>query len=682
MKRSYIFLIVAALCAIGVSAKTIHIWRNGIKTDLPIQTNDSITFDKQNAPTMTIWRNDSAIYQLALAVDDSITYSPDSTVTPPATICFDYDHWRDVDTIHIYTSKWDSIYLPWAKKAETTMPTLYCTPNTEDKWELAFNTCSDPYLQDLNMFGLWDKNTSTMRIYVYIAEATQGASYCYFIVQSDSTTFIEPDAKMWMPSDSIIKKVKWNPQAFDTAAVVPSDKWCQVMPITGTLTGQVNKGWLCFELNFSAGNFTVPLDSRIDFYLTGVEEMDFSGDITIDEFLKTDSSFLTIPGNKWRKTSAILKAGSTLVSGIGSGLTSGFGTGATTPQVVGGFAQCIGAVGSFIGDCIDAAHADDTVNYALNMNIHATGTDHFEGTLTSTHPTTLPSFSATYGALFEEIIKHQNVQRASDEHVTIGTWNLKNQPVLYVCGDACLSTGLYTVDCLYASFLAPSSIEIQLNSDSLLFDVNNIDSVSVLAYDFAFISDKYTIDNLPYYNFYGIHHDPIQLDHVISVNGDEAYKNFLLDPTAEYQTFNTGAFGYNTYNTCTGVTSQLSDEYGMDAYNVVYTPIFGERMDDIVLSASGAKKKTNSDPGSYIYHRVGVSVLLEIKFKNGTKNIFAERFLPEIRTFSYKDAQVLKNRLQTTEKPATINGYPLNMPLYDLQQQKAIRVLDMLIENN
>ena len=679
MKRTYL-LFLAALCAVGMSAQ-MRIWNNGQKIfEFNLSMIDSITFVKSGEPVNP---------------DTSSTGGGGSDTTQTS-YTFDHDHWRDVKAVYIYNNKygrWDSINLPWEHAVATTMPKNYRFPNEEDKWELAFNLLSDPKLLGVHMFGLWDSKASIMRIYSYVEEqANPNANYCYFMVRSeDGATFIERDAMGWMPSDSIINAGNWNEQALANVAPVPSDEWCQVMPITGTLGGQVNQGWLCFELNFSAGNFTLPLHSSISFALYGQQKIDASGTLEINEYMKTDSGSVTIPGNKTRRAAGILKAIGSLATTVGEGISSGFGKDKNGATIGGGITQMAGAAFSFIGDMMNAVEEGKDKKYAINLNFHTTGTDQIQATLTSTESTSFTGVSMDYTTFFGEILKQQQVNPDSNNLFTIGTWNLKTQPVLYVCNDAGFSTDLYDYNCLLASFLDPSSIAIELNKDTFLFDGNEIDTISLIAYDFAFVSDEYTMTNQPYYDFYGIPRD--QLDFVNVRNmllylGDDGYKKLLLDSTAEYQAFNGDALDDNAHNIYAGVASQLPSEYEMDAYNVAYSPAIGQYVDYNFFdnNAGGSLidyliqvySKQLSNP----LRKIGVSVLLEIKFKNGEQRIFAERFLPIIRTFSYKDAQTIKNNLLKKDKQTSYENVPFKMPVYDMQQQKALRVLDLLIEKN
>ena len=658
MKRITLLFVIAVLCAVNINAQKMRIWRDGDNIfEFTIQKNDSITFVMPDQP------------------DDP----GDTPVTPPTEADFNYDNWREKSSVKIYNNKygrWDEIYLPWAHAAVTTMPKTHRFANEEEKWELAFNLLSDPKLLGVHMFGLWDRKASRMRIYAYVEEQSNpNANYCFFEVTSSETTFIERDAMTWMPSDSIIKKGNWKALGMPADAVVPSDLWCQVMPVTGTLNGQVNQGWLCFDLNFSAGNYTIPIGSTINFALYGVQNMDFSGSININEYMKTDSGTITIPGNKNREAGGWLKAVGNLISGVGTGIASGFSDNVGTGGKTGGIVQIVGSCVSFIGDGFNAYEEGEDHQYKVDLNFHTTGTDTFTGVLSSTEGTSFSGVSMDYMTFFGEILKHQSEAagapvKDSSSYISIGAWNLKNQPVLYVCRDASYQVPLNEQDEQYwgyhptalASFLDPTSIEIQFNKDSFLFDGSDIDTITIVACDFVFANDKYTMDAKPYYTFYDISRDSIDdVLHWVFPLGEEWYKKYLLDTTVtDYTTYRKA---YDTYK-YTGVATQLSSDYGMDAYNLIYSPAI-------------LPFHYNTD---YTLSEIGVTVMVEMTFKDGQKRIFAERFLPQIKTFNIADAKALKESFQTISAPTAMGDVPVQMPLFDMQEARALRMLEPMIE--
>lgn len=709
MKRTYFFLIIAALCAIGVSAKTIYIWHNGAKTDLPVQTNDSITFENESAPIMHIWREGNEIYQLALAVDDSITYAPDSSVTPTA-IGFNYDHWRDVDTVMIFEFHdhvWQAVALPWADEVTTTIPDYYRFPNLESHidtvtndtvptWQLAFNTCHNPLLDGVHMFGLWSEKTNIMRIYSYLEELPNpNAAYCFYRVESSSPAFIDRDAMTWMPSESVLHSNNWNGAALAGVATAPSTQICDLLTVASLKSdgteafAPVFPGWVCFDLPLCTGQFTVPAGGSIKFYLEAVEKIDAKGSVNFDLALNgtgtgtgtgssTSTGNITVPGNENKKTGGWLTAWGSFASGIGSAITSGVSAGNAEEGgglgIGGAVTQGIGSILSLIGNCYNANEegedkkytlgfsTKDTMSYSFNFNFAGTITGEFNAQLTSTLASTAKPLSISYEKFFEGILAHPTPhqtaklqQAAGDDNgqddgvsLSLGIWNLKHQPVYYVRTHYALIDNKPTI----VSFLDPTTIELELNMDNPFFDTNEIDSITMVAYDYTFVDGNYKLSAQPYYDFYGIGQDSVKFKEIIGDWHHIQYTDYLFDTTATYRTITKGDRTY------TGVVSDSLAAYGFGMYNMVYSPAIGA---DIHIGSEIAVDE------------ISVAVVVEMTFKNGEKRIFAERYLPEIRTYGLA---IISDLYKVPSAPTEINGIPLSCPLFEMQRDKALRLLN------
>ena len=310
------------------------------------------------------------------------------------------------------------------------------------------------------------------------------------------------------------------------------------------------------------------------------------------------------------------------------------------------------------------------MKYGLALDFHADETLGFNGQMYSTLSTTAGNtITMTYGEFFKEVLKNNPPQKQAsrrransneDDVISLGVWNLKKQPVLYVCNDARYNASGYLnyINSWgnLASFLDPTSIELMLNSNSALFDIENVKKVSLTAYDFAFVNEKYTMDAQQYYGFYGVPQDQIT-DNGHSWFfpwGDDGYKMFLLNQDAEYQSSTRNGIKY------TGVKGGIpaSDGYDLSQYDVIYSP---------AIQTKGGKLNT-----------VGVSVIVEIEFKDGDRRVFAERFLPQIKTFNMADAPALKRRLENATVPTSIEGIELENHLFDMQKAKALRMLEPL----
>ena len=685
MRKLHFFLIVAALCAIGVSAKTIYIWRNGVKTDLPIQTNDSITFNEGNTPTMHIWSNGTEIYQQALAVDDSITYSGDSTVVTKA---FDYDHWREQKDIRIYnksTNTWSWKHLPWANVASVTMPEAYRYPNLEFQndstpvWELAFNLCPDSTLDYVHMFGLWDEKSNTMRIYSYLEDLPNpNAAYCFYQVVTSVPSLIENDAKVFMPSAEVLQRSNsWNANAIANVDARPSTTSDIVMPIQRDQNMPINSGWVCFEINLSSGKFEMKENATISFTMYGVEKVSFEGTEKLGLALKCDScggtqtGTLTAPGNKTKKAAGLWSSSGTLFSGIASTIaqccTAGNIAGGWAAGAAGLFGGA-GAICSAVGGYKNAYEADssssDTLKTTLSLNLNFSGTasGKFNGQLLSTLGTQTGGVTMDYKNFFHEILKHPKQNQAfgmrkdsNADSLSLGIWNLKSQPIIYVCGDAKFDDLDQPDDGFYSliSFLDPTSIQLVFNKTNKLFDYDQIDSIQLVAYDFAFVDGSYDFSTQPYYDFYGISRDAVSPSTVIEYSqGDFGYmldNSYMYTSTAK--SFSKDGLIYR------GVSSAMLTDAGLDVYNMVFSPRIRANASNVTID------------------NLGVSVVLEITFKDGQKRFFAERFLPQIKRFSMSNIQNMVDRLAAASAPDSVDGYPIEYTLFELQRRKALRLL-------
>ena len=641
---------------------------------------------------LRVWRGGEKLFETKIEENDSITFATlqgyNNTPTPPKAD-FTYDEWRNKDTIYIFHyglgGEWQEIPLPWASRSTTAIFDEYRKPNKEfcinenndtiPRWELAFNTCYDRGLLGVHMFGLWDSKSQIMRIYSYIEDMPNpNAKYCFYEVSSTDTVLIDRDNKMWHPSDSLLRAANWSNNAIPNDTLRPSGKSCRLLPITGTLqNGQINGGtWLCFELNFGSKDLNIRSDGSITFSLTGVQEVDFNANGHISGWLRGRNGNITLPGSGYRMASGILKAIGTLGSDISSTTANTVTAGATVKPLgfLAGIAGGIGAALTCAGNIMDAKAENDDLEYKLALDFQADETLGFNGQMCSTLSThTGNTITMTYGEFFKEVLKNNPPQKQAsrrransneDDVISLGVWNLKKQPVLYVCNDARYDASGYLTYMNswgnLASFLDPTSIELMLNTKSTLFDIENVKKVSLTAYDFAFVNEKYTMDAQPYYNFYGVPQDQITDNghYWFFPWGDDGYKMFLLDQDAEYQSSTRNGIKY------TGVKGGIpaSDGYDLSQYDVIYSP---------AIQTKGGKLNT-----------VGVSVIVEVEFKDGDRRVFAERFLPQIKTFNMADAPALKRRLENAIVPTSIEGIELENHLFDMQKAKALRMLEPL----
>ena len=667
--KKFSILFVAVLFAVGMSAKIINLWRTGIKTEITTRTNDSITFDTSNTPTMRIWRNGEQIYNWALQVDDSITYAADA----PASTGFDYDHWREQQRINIYGIE-DSVSLPWdsiSGVSQTAMPKEYrhpnmdMLPNGEPQWQLAFNLCDVSSLPKTNIFGLWDSHAQKMRIYEYIeTELNDKASSCFLDVRSDVPVFVDEASKAWMPSTAVLKK-NWDTSMADSLPT-PSDTICQLLPITGSMTGEVYTGWICFELNFSAGIFDVAQSDAINIRMDATDLIKVDENETIQGTLQSYGGKLTIPGNKTKKVGGILSSIGNFISSVASFVMQGSNTGGSGGEGM-GIGGIAGAAVSCAGGIANAIDEGKTKTYGLEINFNVQETGQIKGTLTTTRSSVVPAVTMQYRAFFDQILKHsKNAQNNNPHNFHLGIWNLKNQPVYYVSKDyvGYDSIGYNPGDAQLLSFLDPNSIQLELNTDNTVFPFDEIDTVRLLAYDFVFTDSNYTMPAKPYYDFYKIACDSVQFPLNQATIKNITPKASMLDPRAECVFDTVAKFVYA--GAATQYVNNQQNE-GLQDYNMIYSPSIWIRGDNRDLDSK------------YQLNNIGVVVIVEMVFKDGDKRIFADRFLPEIVTFSAKDAPDLLARIMNSSAPNAIEHSTMDCPLFNAQKNKAIRLLDPIV---
>lgn len=592
---------------------------------------------------------------------------------------FNYDTWFDKTNITIYNDgKKKTVALPWAPVSSTSIPDEYEHPEKEylkDKktrrWELAFNLCEDEETDGINIFGLWDSRAQTMRVYCYLDELpNENASSCFYQIESTAQNYLDPDTKMWMPSDSIHHCASWKGTiSYDLP--VPSRTGGRLLPVTGTLDGQVNKGWICFDLHFGSGLTKVKNTDHIVLTMYGVQNLSFTSKIDLTGVMNSTNGSITVPGNDARVASGSLKtAGSflkDLTESVSSGVEVGKETGLTPLGVATGIVGGIGAVCSLVGECLDISEDKekaDSTQYNLKLGFNISSTGELNGSLKSTLGTNTRPVKIDYEYFFKEILDHHN-NSGSGDGLTMGVWNLKNQPVIYVADDFILSEhDTYETIEYYVSFLDPSSLELMLNGDNLLFPLSEVVRVTMRAYDFAFTSEKYDVSPVPYKDFFGIPQETFDASKFRNKEfGSFKRDSFLLkekpDAKPKSISFERNNKEYNYF----GTVSTL-DGFGLDAYDLVYSPIIGIR------------RPLLGWDGMLDFDDLYVAVIIQVDFDSGYSQVFAERFLPVIKSFSYSDVPKLKDRLSKSSAPETVNGIPVEFPLFDMQRDKAVRMLE------
>ncbi len=602
---------------------------------------------------------------------------------------FNHNTWFDQTSITIYDGGTErTVNLPWAPVSNTSMPAEYLHPESEflkdgttRLWQLAFNFCEDPNLSGTNMFGLWNPYAQTMRIYRYLTEMPNPlARSCFYQIESTAPCLLDPDTKMFMPADYIYQHTNWA-GTIGNGLPVPSKNSMKLLPITGTLDGQVNKGWLCFELHFGSGLSELKNNDSISFTLYGVQDISFTGKMDIKGAMNSTDGTITIPGNDARTASAGLKAAGSFLSDLSECVKTGVEVGKEaggTFGVITGLVGGVGAICSLVGESLGIEKDKEesgSKQYSLKLGFNMSSTGELNGSLKSTLATNTIPVRSDFGVLFSELPGGSSgiTKAESGAGITLGVWNLKNQPVIYMADDFVFGASEDCKDTYYASFLDPTSLELLLNRDKRLFPSNEVETVTMLAYDYVFANSKYDVPPEPYKDFYGIPRETFTRQKQESIKVEADLHTFMLSSGADYNDVNLtrGTYKYDYL----GTTSQL-DGLGLDAYNLVYSPILGYRgSGDYIDYLWHMGGRFWYDP-NINFDDVYVAVCIQVDFKNGYSQVFAERFLPVIKRFSSSDVPSLKERLSKAAAPENTDGIPVVFPFFDMQRDKAVRMLD------
>ena len=606
-------------------------------------------------------------------------------------LVFNYNTWYEQDTISIYNDGIKkTVALPWAHVTSTSMPVDYKHPEQEfvgDKktrrWQLAFNFCEDKKSDGINMFGLWDAYAQTMRVYSYLNELPNPlARSCFYQIESTAPCVLDSDTKMFMPANSTLNNSNWA-GTIGNGLPVPSKYSMSLLPVTGTLDGQVNKGWLCFELNFGSGLTEFKNDDFLTLTLYGVQDISFTGTMDIKGAMNSTNGSITVPGNNARTASASLKATGSFLSDITDCITSGVEvgkeTGSTAAGVITGLIGGAGAICSLVGECLDISkdkeEESDSTQYSLKLGFNMSSTGEINGSLKSNLGTNINPVSIDYGSLFAELPGGSpGISKAeSGGRCTLGVWNLKDQPVLYVADDFVFGSSGDCNETYYASFLDPTSLELLLNRDNQLFPSSEVDSITLVAYDYVFSSGKYDVPSAPYKDFYGIPRETFNRKKLESIKVEANLHTFMLSNGADYNDVYLTRGNYN-YNYL-GTTSKL-DGLGMDAYNLAYSPVLGAKGSSKYFEWSKQNGWSFIQDPDINFDDVYIAVCILVHFNNGHYKFFAERFLPVIKRFSSGDIPGLKERLSKAAAPEKLDGITLVFPFFDMQRDKAVRILD------
>lgn len=627
---------------------------------------------------------------------------------------FNQKTWRTRTTIPIlFENGKKDINLPWSELSNTNLPARYCYPNKDTvDWKLAFNTCEVQGVQNTHMFGLWDANSQLLRIYVYLTDIPDASATSYYVVvkvqNASGQPVVDPSTTGWMPTDPQMNE-SWS-TTINANVPTPKQNQLYIPPISGNTTGTLNPGWICYELNYK-GLSKVSGNEKIDFTMEALSISNIKGTATTTGVMRSmaDSCFITAPGNHLKAVSIGLNAGGQFCSSIASTIANvatasqGGKYAAIATGVFGG----IGALFSLAGGITDAAAAEENTTSSMVMNFNINETTSITMSSSAVHGTNLPAIGMTYSYMFGGVVN--DIKKTPANHKVradamlpikqLGVWNLKSSPVIYVAEDALFfnnknaSYYAYADDdyianesnsdenLRYATFLDPSSLQLVLNDDKNIFPLDDVTDIKLVAYDFVYAEDSYTMSAEPYFNFYHMTTPKFNLTTETSMlnevlDGDDksvrlvecSDSELMLDPTVTptYRqrksicTNNNRNYIYKFG----GATSEMTDE--LKPFNLVYSPI-------LYVPRNNSNEYSNTTD----FTNLGVVVVLQMKIGKITY-AYAERFLPEIKTFKRSDIPALKTKIQNAQGQKTLDGKTVEYPLLKMQKDKAVRILDKL----
>lgn len=624
---------------------------------------------------------------------------------------FDKNTWRSAQEIAVYnptTGSMRSVALPWADMAVTSMPESYLMPNEDPAWELTMNTCDKALMDGLHMFVLYNKLTAQIRFYTYLDQLPSATANSYYVTikASGSKGLYDPDASPWIAPDGVTNQVISLPSSLPQMA----EGVIVVAPNTADATGLLSSGWICYELDFKGLSKVKPTD-RLSISMIGISTVNTSGSQVITGTMTGDNCTLVTPGNqakacamRWSTTGGLFSGISSSISGAIGSYQSGGALGAGFTGIFGGLGAIFSAIGGY-----KAANAEEQEQVQkLNLSFKVNQTGQITMVSTSTVGTTVKPITVKFSSLLGSLFENQKaaparMPAASENAYQLGVWTVKQSPVIYIYEDALfredkgnnyyLNDGntFYQSDdadegLRFVTFLDPTSLQLKLNTDERFYPYSQVDSIAAQVYDFAFVDNAYTYPVRPYYQAYGITVPQVTISSNAGAMGSMFWNDkmeliecapsqMLIDVTKPvYTAGRTTSEETNTHDFIYRYGGSRAEEMpqSMKAYSILTSPIIY-----VPRSESGY-----FSTHAYLGH-VGVAVVLYV-YLHGEEEpvIFADRVLPQFKTFKKGDIASLKTQLQNgSHIQKTEDGKSVDYMFYNLQRDRAIRMLK-IIQNN
>ena len=474
---------------------------------------------------------------------------------------FDYDNWRQKNTIFIYDGVSDynskamgkgyqEVALPWANTAKQThIPEALCDEMTQENgWEMALNYCGRNDIKNANFIFLYNKYTGILRVLYYMPEAIKsGSDHLWEVVVPDNMALRSP-WRYGLPNDfnfttdgktAIGQKESGHMQNL----IVP---WNTEWGINGAVDPK--EGWWAFDIDMSQyrpgnditkdnikllvhswDNTTITLKSQLKAQIkSDAAEGDVAGDVVNGLKALVGFGVEFMKGNIFAQEKKAIEGVDAIASIFGTlcGLT---GDGGNQPISLG-----------MTGDM-------DTQGFAKT------------GAVTTGIPS--PTIPMSY---FD--FKHT--------HLGQGVWNLKSTPKIYITNQFVSGSGF---GCVW--FFNSGSIDLELNPE--VFPKEDIDWVQVDAFPGARADNK-VIGTDNHRKFLGLHERHIRLKDaeyrkhdVISLDGKDKKAQVLAN--YNYGNANKDGMKYPAYFPEEEVNGEKRAHtvYGYGTSSVIFEPQLG-----------------------------------------------------------------------------------------------------------
>lgn len=559
------------------------------------------------------------------------------------------EDWETYQSVKLYVGDKDNpqdVALPWADVVTTTIPSsMRGDVKKADGWEMAFSTLGDPRNRDLNYFGLYNRYSGVLRVFLYVSDATTTASN----YNLDMNLGSEYHYDKYPFYHSLAYSIPTHHKNIDYSANPASTRYpftfnVQVSPYFHTQSPALKPGWTMFEIPASGyypGNSKWPADGNEDIMMSinttleqsismiGDIKAGISGEFTSPTSVYTSTKGVSSPFQDFMSSGG--SAGKTLIKDVVTAVANGdpFSKALKVGLAVFDFTS------SFIGN-----DANKAVEQPGKVDMNLTGSIDLNGYIKSASANQVKSVTFKGSYLNPE------------SNFGKGIWNLDEDPVVYVCADRVIGKpkrfratvkggGVYGgseefhLDSLrYVSFLDPTSIKLDIREDIY----PNITDLKVKTAVVGVYPDLPAGHTDPYLNLLQFQRGKFSLSDATS----GIYSS--TDPNAKVKYFsmkNSETFSdelQENNSTCRFVP-QAGSDYGYLGNPEV---VCGRKF---IIDPQVLLPVTKDDPATFLHDGPcpDFVVVVAISFKSeGRTYTFTSRFIPNVQ---YITANAARNKL-------------------------------------